>query len=145
MKVLIIYKSYHRMNTEMVAKAMAETMSATLIKVEDARIEDLTTYDLVGFGSGIYAGKPHRALFKFIEKMPPMIMKAFIFSTSGGPKEQYHQLLREKLTAKGCQVVGEFQCAGKSGFLGFDFANKGHPDEKDLQDARTFAKSLLSS
>lgn len=145
MKVLIIYKSYHRMNTEMVAKAMAEATNAKLIKVEDARIEDLATYDLVGFGSGIYAGKPHKALFKFIDKMPPMTIKTFIFSTSGGPKEQYHQLLRERLAAKGCQVVGEFQCTGKSGFLGFDFANKSHPGEMDLQNARTFAKSLLSS
>jgi len=31
----------HCMNTEKVAKAMAETMKATLVKVEDARIEIL--------------------------------------------------------------------------------------------------------
>jgi hypothetical protein len=55
----------------------------------------------------------------------------------------YARITREKLTAKGWTIVGEFQCKGKSGFLWFDFANKGHPDEKDLQDARTFAKGLL--
>jgi flavodoxin len=144
MKILIIYKSYHRMNTEKIAQAIAEAMGGAVVKVEDARIEDLAGYDLIGFGSGIYAGKPHKSLFTFIEKMTPMYKKAFIFSTSGEPKEEYHQLLRERLTAKGYHIVGEFQCPGQSGFLGFTFANKGHPDEKDLQDAQAFAKSLLA-
>lgn len=35
MKTLIIYKSYHHMNTEKVAKAMAKAMNARLAKVED--------------------------------------------------------------------------------------------------------------
>lgn len=144
MKVLIIYKSYHRKNTEMVAKAIADVMNATLVKVEDARIEDLANYDMVGFGSGIYGGKPHRALFRFVEKIPTTNLKAFIFSTSGGPKEEYHQLLKEKLTEKGCKIIGEFQCPGKAGLLGFTWTNKGHPNEKDLQDARAFAKGLLT-
>ena len=143
MKILIIYKSYHRLNTEKVAKAMGEAVGATVVKVEDARIEDLAGYDLIGFGSGIYAGRPHKSLLTLIEKMTPTNKKAFLFSTSGEPKKEYHRLPREKLTAKGYQIVGEFQCPGQSGFLGFTFTNKGHPDEKDLQDARAFAKSLV--
>jgi flavodoxin len=59
---LIVYKSYHRMNTEKVAKAMAEAMNAQLTKVEDARPEALAEYDLIGFGSGIYGLKHHKAL-----------------------------------------------------------------------------------
>ncbi|MDD1679180.1 MAG: hypothetical protein LUO93_08395 [Methanomicrobiales archaeon] len=145
MKILIIYKSYHRMNTEKIAKAIAEAAGATAVKVKDAHIEDLTNYDLIGFGSGIYAGKPHRSIFTFIEKMTPTDKKAFIFSTSGEPKEEYHRLLREKLTAKGYHIVGEFQCPGQAGFLGFTFTSKGHPDEKDLQNAQAFAKGLLSA
>jgi flavodoxin len=143
MNALIIYKSYHRMNTEKVANAMAEALGAKAVKVEDVRTEDLAGYDLIGFGSGIYAGRPHKSLFTLIEKTTPINKKAFIFSTSGEPKEEYHRLLREKLTAKGYQIVGEFQCPGQSGFLGFTFTNKGHPDEKDLQNAQAFAKGLL--
>jgi flavodoxin len=59
---LIVYKSYHRMNTEKVAKAMTEAMNAQLTKVEDARPEALAEYDLIGFGSGIYGLKHHKAL-----------------------------------------------------------------------------------
>jgi flavodoxin len=145
MKILIIYKSYHRMNTEKVAKAMAGAMGATVVKVKDAPLGDLAGYDLIGFGSGIYAGRPHRSLFSLIDRMAPMDKKAFIFSTSGEPKEGYHRLLREKLIAKGFQIVGEFQCPGESGLFGFTFTNKGHPDEKDLQNAQDFAKGLLAA
>jgi flavodoxin len=35
MKILIIYKSYHHLSTEKVAKAMAETMNTKLVKVEE--------------------------------------------------------------------------------------------------------------
>ena len=39
MKTLIIYKSYHHMSTEKIAKAMAETLNAKLVKVDDSEPE----------------------------------------------------------------------------------------------------------
>ena len=60
------------MSTEKIAKAMAETMNAKLVKVEDAQAEDLADYDLIGFGSGIYGLKHHKDLIKFIEDMPSL-------------------------------------------------------------------------
>jgi flavodoxin len=71
LKTLIIYESYHHMNIEKVAAAIAEAMSATLIKVEDIQPEELADYDLIGFGSGIYGYKRHQTLFELIEKIPP--------------------------------------------------------------------------
>jgi flavodoxin len=144
MNVLIIYKSYHRMNTEKVAKAMAETMNATLKQVEEVRPEDLAGYDLVGFGSGIYVGKYHKDLFKLIGQIPRLEKDVFIFSTAGGPQEKYDQPIKELLIRKGCRIVGEFRCPGQSGFLGFTFSNKGNPNEQDLENARAFAKGLMS-
>ncbi len=44
MKILIIYKSFHRMNTEKVAEAMADAFDATLMKVEDRDGRDSTAY-----------------------------------------------------------------------------------------------------
>ena len=127
MNVLIIYKSYHRMNTEKVAKAMAETMNATLKKVEEAKPEDLSRYDLIGFGSGIYVGKYHKDLFKLVEKIPRLEKDVFIFSTAGGPDEKYDQPIKELLIGKGCRIVGEFRCPGQSGFLGFSLCKQGAP------------------
>jgi len=142
MEILIINKSRHRGNTEKVAKAMAEVMSAKLLKVEDVHLQELPTYDLIGFGSGIYGGKHDKRLIKLIENMPPVDKNVFIFSTYAG--RENHTLIKEKLSEKGCKVVGEFSCLGVFGILGLNM-NKGHPDERDLENARTFAKGLLNS
>ena len=154
---LIVYKSYHRLNTEKVAKAMAGAMNAQLTKVEDVRPEALAGYDLIGFGSGIYGLKHHKALIELIEAMPAMDKSVFVFSTCGNVREVNHKLIKEKLTEKGCHIVGEFTCFGEfagalrlnrdwKGALAFiGGKNKGHPDEKDLENARAFAKGLLGA
>jgi len=156
-ETLIVYKSRHRGNTEKVAKVLAEVMSAKLLEVESVQPQDLSTYDLIGFGSGIYGGKHDRKLIKLIENMPPMNKNVFIFSTYGSFRESYHTLIKGKLAEKGCKVVGEFSCLGAhAGMLGLNRdvkgalgwivgMNKGHPDEKDLENARTFAKGLLNA
>lgn len=144
MKILIIYKSIHKMNTEKIAKAMAKVMNASLVKVEDVRQEDLEMYDLIGFGSGIYASKAHKKIYKFIEKMAPLNRNVFVFCTSGSGEFKGRHLIREKLSNKGCNVVGEFSCSGEFSPMGFNLDKKGHPDEKDMESARMFAKNLLN-
>ena len=131
------------MNTEKVAKAMAEVLDAKLAKAGEVKPEDLSAYDLIGFGSGIYGGTYHRVLSGLIEKLPKMNKDAFLFSTSGELNEQYSKTIKEKLTDKGFRIVDEFSCLGAGGFWFFEFVNKGHPDEQDLENARTFAKGLV--
>ncbi|OKP84781.1 hypothetical protein A3844_18530 [Paenibacillus helianthi] len=143
MKTLIIYKSVHRKNTEKLAKVMAEVMNADVAKVEDVRPEVLEGYDLIGFGSGIYASKLHNKLFKFIRKMPATDKKVFIFCTSGSGEFKKKQLITEKLELKGCTIVAEFNCSGEFSPLGFNLDKKGHPDENDLKRARQFAQGLV--
>jgi flavodoxin len=145
MNILILYKSYHRMNTEKVAQAMAEAMNATLKKAGETRPEDLAGYDLIGIGSGIYAGKYHKSLFKLIENIPRLEKDVFVFSTAGGPDEKFDRPMKDLLVSKGARIVGEFRCPGAAGLLGFTWANKGHPDEQDLEKARVFAKGLIPS
>jgi len=143
MKILIVYRSYHRMNTQKVARAMAEATGATLATVDEIRPEDLDGYDLVGFGSGIYGGKHHRDLFALVERMPPKEREVFVFSTSGGTSEEHHRALRSALAGKGCRIAGEFRCRGEYRLLRVITWNRGHPDETDVTDARTFARGLV--
>jgi flavodoxin len=145
MKILIVYMSYHHMNTEKVARAMAEAADATLAKADEVNPGDLVGYDLVGFGSGIYGGKHHTSILALADEMPPMEKPVFLFSTSSGYKEEFHTPLRRKVITKGCTIVAEFHCPGETTLLKFIRMNKGHPDEKDLEDARTFAKGLLTA
>ena len=143
MKTLIIYKSYHKLNTEKIAKAIAEAMNAKLVKVEEVKPEDLAKYDLIGFGSGIYAAKLHKKIYKFIEEMPSMNKNVFVFCTSGSGRFGEKDQIKERLAEKGCKVVSEFSCSAEFRPLGLNFGSKGHPDEKDLEDARVFGKGLL--
>jgi flavodoxin len=156
-ETLIVYKSYHYMNTERVAKAMAEVIEAQTSKLEDVVPEALREFDLIGFGSGIYGSKHHNALIELIETMPAMEKDVFIFSTAGILRKANHQVIREKLAEKGCRIVGEFTCTGQfAGTLRLkkdwtvvgEFVgemNKGHPDEMDLDNARAFARTLLNA
>ena len=70
MKVLITYNSVHRGNTEKIANAMASAVDADLIKYDDVDGYSILDYDLIGFGSGIYFGKPNKELIEFIDKLP---------------------------------------------------------------------------
>jgi flavodoxin len=145
MKTLIIYKSVHHGNTEKVAKAMAEVLGAKLAQPEDVDPASLQEYDLIGFGSGIYMGKHHKAILDLAGRLPQQTKAAFIFSTAGSGKNQ-HKALLELLRQKGFDIKGEFTCAGFDTFGPFKLVGglkKGHPDAKDIEDARAFARGLL--
>ncbi len=155
MRTLIIYKSYHKMNTEKIAKVMAEAMNADIVKVEDVQMEDLEKYDLIGFGSGIYGSGFHKTIITFIENMPSINKNVFLFFTTArfGAKNLY--AVKEKIAERGCKIIGEFSCSGEYSPLGLNLncegklafiagREKGHPNESDLESARMFAKGLLN-
>lgn len=142
------------MNTKRIARAMAEVLEAKLAKIEQISPTDLEEYDLIGFGSGIYGGNYHKDLMNFIDNLPPMNKDAFIFSTSGELNDKYNNLIKVKLGGKGFKIVGEFASLGEVSPLKFNLnlkgplgwlggKNKGHPDGRDLENAREFARSLL--
>lgn len=148
MKTLLICVSIHHGNTEKIAKAMAEVLNAKLVKPNEVNINELSKYDLIGFGSGIYRGEHHKVLLNFAGKLSQLQnKKAFIFSTRWtGPVRLYHKSLRNKLLEKNFDVIGEFSCKG---FIDYSFTkyifgglNKKKPNEKDLENARKFAEEL---
>ncbi len=146
MKTAIIYKSIHHGNTKKIAETMAKTLEADLIDLKDASPDMVGQYDLIGFGSGIYYYRPHKKLRKFIEDLnnvENIEKKAFTFITSGNGKP--NKWLSEKLTKKGFEVLGDFECKGFDTYGPLKLVgghNKGQPNEDDLKDAENFAKSL---
>ena len=145
MKTMIIYKSVHHMNTEKVAKVMAEALGAMLVQPEEVDPASLADYDLIGFGSGIYAGKHDKALLDFVRTLPTQNKAAFVFSTSGTGGKQ-HKVLLEALRQKGFTIKGEIVCAGFDTFGPLKLIGgikKGRPNAKDLENARAFASSLM--
>jgi len=155
MKSLIVCYSFHHNNTQKVAEAMAKVLDAQVKTPQQTIREELQQFDLVGFGSGIYAEKHHESLLELADKLPQVTdRKAFIFSTSfvgvdslvfGRITSKFHTALREKLQSKGYTVVDEFNCRGfnTNGIYGrFGGMNKGRPNVEDLKHAKEFAEKL---
>lgn len=149
MKTLIIYQSLHHKNTEKIAKVIAEELNADLVKPSGVNLHKIKDYDLVGFGSGIYFFKLHQSILGLAQKIPSLKnKKVFIFSTSGTRVTYQHDDLKEIIKVKGGLIVGEFNCRGWDtyGLLKYiGGIGKTHPNAKDLEAARSFAKKLLSS
>jgi len=150
MKALIICVSVHHGNTAKVAEAIAEVLGAEVKEPEEVDPQELAGYDLIGFGSGIYAGRHHRRLLKFVEQLPEMDgKKAFVFYTSGMRRIRFihepERALVKRLRQKGFEIVGEFSCRGFDTFGPFKIfggMNKGRPNEEDLQRAREFGRGV---
>jgi len=148
MKTLIIYKSVHHGNTKKIAEAMAEELGADLAELDQAKNYNFADYDLIGFGSGIYMWRHHKTLLKFVDELPNMSKNAFVFSTSGAGMNDIlknHKKLKEKLTVKGFNLIGDFTCLGWDSFGPLKLVgglNKDRPNEEDFQSARNFANSL---
>ena len=151
MKSLIVVHSYHHNNTQKVAESMAKVLDAPVKSPKHTALEELSQYDLVGFGAGIDSGKHYRELLDFADALPQVTdKKAFIFSTAGVTGEKKltkdHSKLREKLEAKGYNILDEFQCKGHNTNLFLKFfggMNRGRPNAKDLKNAELFVQNLM--
>ena len=148
MKTLVICFSYHHKNTAKIALAIAGTLNAEIKTPSEVDPNGFSEYDLIGFSSGIYFGNLQKSLLELADKLPQVTdKKAFIFSTSGrtGNASKFHKRLREKLQAKGFNIVNEFNCAGFDTFGPLKLVggtNKGRPNEDDIKQAEAFAQSL---
>jgi flavodoxin len=153
MKSIIFLHSYHHGNTRKVADVLAEELSSTIVDVsKDEKAQDeLSTYDLLGFGAGIDRGRHYKEIIDLAQNLPlASNQKVFIFSTAGlySAKKMVrdHRALRDILVEKGYNIVGEFSCHGLDTVMGIlrliGGLNKGRPNSKDLERARQFAKQL---
>jgi flavodoxin len=148
MKILITYNSVHRGNTEKIAKTMATAIDADIMKYNKVDGYNILDYDLIGFGSGIYYGKPNKELLEFIDELPPVkSRKAFVFTTSGKGNPDYTSALAKKISLHGFKVIGEFSCKafdvwGPLKLIGG--INKGRPNSDDLNKAENFVKNLVN-
>jgi flavodoxin len=137
------------------ASAIAARLGACVVSPAAVTVGEIQRAGLLGLGSGIFDQAHHKALLDLAEALPPAPgRKVFIFSTSGVSREKVpgldeedpHRALRERLIAKGSEIVGEFNCAGyndNSFLFLIGGMNKGHPNAKDIALAEAFADSLL--
>lgn len=146
MRILVIINSTHRQNTMKIAEAMAEAAPLTIIDVADADKYSVGDYDIIGYGSGIYAGKFGKKIIKHIDKNLEDLKNVFLFSTSGTGKETYNESLVAYLNANCKNVLGSFACKGLCKWFIFALGGgiaKGHPDIDDFDAAQAFIEKVI--
>ncbi len=149
MKTLIIYVSLHHGNTKKVADAMAAELQCQALIPEQADMNTLTEYDLLGFGAGLYFGPHHQSMLDFARALPTMSRQAFVFSPRGSWRVgRAHEPLKQLLRDRGLRVIGEFSCRGFDTVGPLKYIGgvaRGRPNAQDLADARAFARKLTDT
>ena len=145
MKVVICYYSRHHGNTRKVLEAMAQEGDVALIDVTTRQAVRLEKYDCIGFASGIYGFEFHRAVVEFAQQYLPQSKPVFFVYTYGGARGTGSKALTKIAKEKNCPILGEFFCKGYDTFGPFRMVGgiaKGHPNDRDLENARSFYRNL---
>ena len=103
MRKAIVYASVHHGNTEKIVKSIAEECQVDLIDAVKQSDADLSSYDMIGFASGIYFSKFHQSILKFAEKNLPDDKKVFLICTYGGSAN--YKSIEQILDKKHASVV----------------------------------------
>ncbi len=147
MKSIIIYASSHHGNTRKVVETIAKECEVELLDVGSVREKDLSDYDLIGLASGIFYSKFAEDILDFARVNLPMNKDVFLIATAGNPRDGNFNAIAKIVGEKNCKEVGRFQCKGFDTYGPFKIVGgiqKGHPDEKELQEAVSFYKELVS-
>lgn len=148
MKTAIVYYSKHHGNTKKLLDFIAKKEDVTLVDVSSNPITDLSSYDRIGFASGIYYSKFHKSLLSYAEKYLPEKKDTFFLFTYGAEKTGYTKAITEAVKKHQGNILGEFGCFGFNTFGPFKLIGgiaKGHPDQTDLDRALSFYQSLSQS
>lgn len=119
-------------------KKVAETIASELgVKAEDVKDAKMNKEGLVFLGSGKYGSQPGKIMMKFIEDNNFKSKNVALFGTSGSGKGIEVHEMEKALNAKEACIKDKFFCRGK-----FMFFNRGRPNDKDLEEAKKFAKKM---
>lgn len=146
MKVAVAYYSRHYGNTKKLLDAIKGLAEVKLIDVIECKEEDLAVYDIIGFASGIYFNKFHKAVIEFAKKNLPENKSVFLIHTYGWKIKDYTKELKQIFREKSCRLLGTFGCRGYDTFGPLKFIGgiaKGRPNEKDINRVIEFFKKII--
>ena len=148
-KTAIVYVSMHHKNTEKLVTEVCRGQPIDCFDIAHAENVNLSQYDCIGFASGIYMGKFHKAIFKFLQnRRQELPQKAFVMCTSGVGKGRYARKFSQYLSEQGFTVLGGFECKGFDTFGPFKLFGgfaKGHPNNRDIANGSAFVQHLLQT
>ena len=159
-KILVTYISWTG-NTKTIAEAIFEALEGDAAIKPIDEVQNLDMYDLLFIGFPVHS---HSVPLKAEEllKTIPSKKKVALFSTHGsltGSRLSREALEHATILASKAQLLGSFSCRGKVSLQAMDVLSKSpehkawvemaasaqtHPDEHDLEDARAFAKWIIT-
>ena len=145
MKALVIYYSKTG-NTKKIAEAIAEELKAELKSVDEPI--EVGNYDLICVGTSVYAGCVCSKIKNFMNNLPNLEGKktaGFCTMALIGAKSTLH-FIKEKFQFKKAVFLGGFSSISQTGiFFGYGprLWAPGRPNERDVEGARSFARSLV--
>lgn len=146
MKTAIIYYSKHHQNTKKLLEAIAQKHpEVDLFDVTEQQTINLSTYDRIGFASGIYYSKFQKTLLQFARDNLPDGKQTFFIYTYGAEKKGYTKAISEAVQLHNANVLGEYGCFGFNTFGPFKLIGgmaKGHPDAGEIKKAVKFYEEL---
>ena len=145
MDTAIVYYSKHHGNTKKLLDAIVADNSVTLIDVTEQPNADLSSYDRIGFASGIYFTSFAKQILFFADEHLPENKEVFYLYTHGAPVGGFLKSIREIAEKKHCRELGSYHCLGYDTFGPFKMIGgiaKGHPSEEEIAGAVRFFQSL---
>jgi flavodoxin len=144
MSTAIVYYSKHHGNTKKLLDAIAAAEEVTLIDVTTPAA-DLTSFDRIGFASGIYYSSVARQILSFASEHLPENKDVFYIYTHGAPVGGFLKGIREIAKKKHCRELGAYHCLGFDTFGPIKLVGgiaKGHPTKKEIAGAVAFYQGL---
>ncbi len=151
MRTLIIYFSQTG-GTLKVAEKIREgiadmTGQCDMVSIEEADVESLADYDLIGLGCPVFYFQEPFNVRAFIDGLPELTDKLwFIFCSHGSSWGNIFPLMRERLVEKGITVVGYHHTYSGSSLPYYPYPGltHGHPDAEELEEARSFGREIVN-
>jgi flavodoxin len=137
-------------NTRKIAEAIADTFRAvgdevSVILLKDADSKIALSADLLCIGTPCFSSKAPQPIMRFIKSLPDMEnQKAFIFATCGGAPGRVLYDMGNALRKKGSNLIGGSLFRGEVHHPAPSLSGRfsGRPNAKDLNRARSFAKTM---
>jgi flavodoxin len=159
-KILITYLSQTG-NTKKTAEAIYESLEGdkTIKPVDE--VQEIENYSLIFIGFPVHSHSVPYKIESFLRKIPEG-KKIALFSTHGalpGGRLATEALEHAAVITSKAEVLGTFSCRGKVSMEAMEVLSKSpehkawtemapssqtHPDEGDLEDARSFAKLIIT-
>jgi flavodoxin len=159
-KTLVTYLSWSG-NTKKVAEALFEELEGEKEIRKADEVENLDEYDLIFIGFPVHSHSVPIKIEGLLKKIPPG-KKIALFSTHGsltGSRLSREALEHASILASKSRILGTFSCRGKVSDKAMEAMSKSpehkawvemaasaraHPDKNDLDDARSFAKWIMT-